>query len=247
MSEQPHVGLTSAGRQSVLPDLPVGLPEADDVRRRQLRHDIQHQLATISLLASLLSTADDVGASSRARSEQLLVETHWLRELLLAVDPTQADPLTTPWSPPAERFRVDLLTREVLEALRLTTPARVSFLAAEAWTYANRLAVWRAIRNLMENAFRASGPQGQLRVRVAVEGSLAAVQIDDDGPGFGSGPAGLASLGLSIVRSVALDSGGSLEVSSSDLGGGRVRLLLPAAPSGCADSWIGENGAAADL
>lgn len=220
-------------------------PEPDDVRRRRLRHDIKHELATIRLLASLLGTADDIGGSSRVRATQLLRETHWLGELLQAYEDAQADPTALPWSPPAERLRVDVLAGEVVAALRLSHPTRVQFVPAETWTCANRLALWRALRNVLENAFRAAGPQGRVRVRVAAEGASAVVQIDDDGPGLGAGPAGLASLGLSIVRDILAEHGGSLAMATSDLGGGRVRLLLPAVPApDPGDGWIGEDGRA---
>ena len=220
-------------------------PEPDDARRRRLRHDIKHELATISLLASLLGTADDIGESSRVRAAQLLRETHWLGQLFQAYEDAQADSTTLPWSPPAERLRVDVLAGEVVAALRLTHPTRVHFAPAETWTYADRLALWRALRNVLDNAFRAAGPQGRVRVRVAAEGIWAVVQVDDDGPGLGAGPAGLASLGLGIVRDILKEHGGSLAMATSDLGGGRVRLLLPAVPApDPGDGWIREGGRA---
>jgi signal transduction histidine kinase len=205
--------------------------EPPGAKSRGLRHDIQHELATISLLASLIGTSDDIGESSRARATQLVRETRWLAELFQAFAEAQGDPVPHSWSPPAERLRVDVLAGEVIAALRLTHSTEVHFQPAEAWTTANRLALWRALRNVLENAFRAAGPQGQVRVRVGSDGGSAVVQIDDDGPGLGAGPAGLASLGLTIVRDVLEEHCGTLAVATSDLGGGSVRVLLPAAPA----------------
>lgn len=179
----------------------------------------------MSLLASLLATGDDIGDLSRQRAFQLLKECRWLDELLRAYDDADVGAAK---SAPAERLRADVLAGEVLAALQLIHAAHVEFIPSEAWTCAQPVALQRALRNVLENAFRAAGPGGHVRVRVAAEIGAAVVQVDDDGPGFGAGPAGLGSLGLSIVRD-ALDScGGWLEVSTSDLGGGRVRLHLPA-------------------
>jgi signal transduction histidine kinase len=206
-------------------------PEPDEGRRRRLRHDIKHELATISLLASLLCTADDVGAPSRVRATQLLREAQWLEELLLAFDDAHQGAATRPPAPLDERLQVDVLVGEVVAALCLTHSTRVHFRRTEAWTCGNRLALWRALRNVLDNAVRAAGPQGRVRARVAVEDPWAVVQIDDDGPGLGSGPTGLGSLGLGIVRDILVEHGGSLAMATSDLGGGRVRLLVPAVPA----------------
>ncbi len=204
---------------------------AESANRRRIWHDIHHELATIALLAAVVGEAADVGAASRARAAQIQREARWLEELLRAYAEATPDPPPATWSPPAERIRVDRLAGEVVAALRLTSMARVRFEAVEVWTYGNRLALWRALRNLMDNAFRAAGPQGSVRVRIAIEGEWAVAQIDDDGPGFGAGPAGLASLGLGIVQDIAAERGGSLEIRTSTLGGGCVRVLLPAVSS----------------
>lgn len=212
-----------------LADDVAGRPEVvESAKRRRIWHDIHHEIATIALLASVVGEAADVGAASQARATQIQREARWLEELLRAYADASPDPPASTWTPPAERIRVDRLAGEVVAALRLTSMARVRFEAVEAWTYGNRLALWRALRNLMDNAFRAAGPHGSVRVRIALEGDWAVAQIDDDGPGFGAGPAGLASLGLGIVQDIAAERGGSLEIRTSTLGGGCVRILLPA-------------------
>ncbi len=215
-----------------LADDVAGRPEvAEAANRRQIWHDIHHELATISLLAAVVGESTDVGPASQARATQIQREARWLEELLRAYADVSPDPPATTWAPPAERIRIDRLAGEVVAALRLTSMARVRFEAVEAWTYGNRLALWRALRNLMDNAFRAAGPNGTVRVRIAIEADWAITQIDDDGPGFGAGPAGLASLGLGIVQDIAAERGGSLEIRTSTLGGGCVRILLPAVPA----------------
>jgi signal transduction histidine kinase len=85
--------------------------------------------------------------------------------------------------------------------MRLATPHEVCFTGGEAWAHMDPVALWRAIRNVLDNACRVAA--GRVDVRVDADRGWIAVQVDDDGPGFGAGPAarpGLASLGLGLVH-----------------------------------------------
>ncbi|TDC78381.1 ATP-binding protein [Actinomadura sp. 7K507] len=212
--------------------------------RRRLRHDIRHELGTIIMLASAVVVAEDVGDTSRARVEQLLGETRWLDHLLRRLDeddgPDEDDdrPLPCP-----ERIRVDDLTTEVVTGMRLATPLEVCFTGGEAWAHMDPVALWRAVRNVLDNACRVA--QRRVDVRVGADQGWVVIQVDDDGPGFGAdggGPqgrpesghtprrGGLASLGLGIVHDLISGYGGSLEIRTCEMGGARVRMRLPAAP-----------------
>ncbi|MFD0692068.1 ATP-binding protein [Actinomadura fibrosa] len=221
--------------------------------RRRLRHDIRHELGTIIMLASAVAVAEDVGAGSRERVEQLLGETRWLDHLLRRLDEDDDDqPLPSP-----ERIRVDALTTEVVTAMRLAAPHRICLTGGAAWAHMDPVALWRALRNVLDNACRVA--ESRVDVRVEVEQGWVVIQVDDDGPGFaaaGSGGAGggeggaggggeggaggaapggearrgLASLGLGIVHDLISGYGGSLEIRTCEMGGARVRMLLPSAP-----------------
>ncbi|TYK53312.1 hypothetical protein FXF68_06260 [Actinomadura decatromicini] len=211
--------------------------------RRRLRHDIRHELGTIIMLASAVVVAEDVGEASRARIEQLLGETRWLDHLLRRLDEDDAEedgdgrPLPSP-----ERIRVDDLTAEVVTGMRLSTTHEVCFAGGEAWAHMDPVALWRAVRNVLDNACRVA--EGRVDVRVEADQGWIAIQVDDDGPGFGATGAasrgaelprgrarrGLASLGLGIVHDLISGYGGSLEIRTCEMGGARVRMLLPAAP-----------------
>lgn len=181
------------------------------------------------LLADVVSDSADVGAGSRARLDQLGREAHWLGQLLSAYDEATTRGSHDELGLPAGEVSVDALTSEVLSGLRLTSTAKVQLTASSARCYANRLGLWRALRNLLDNAFRAAGQDGQIDVAVFVqEDRDVVIQIDDDGPGFGAGPKGLASLGLGIVQDFVVESGGSIELRPSKLGGSCVRIVLPA-------------------
>jgi signal transduction histidine kinase len=125
---------------------------------------------------------------------------------------------------------VDVIAGTVVGALRLATTTRLVLLAEEAWANVESLALWRAVRNVVDNAVRAAGPHGIVQVRVTSADGWTVIQVDDDGPGFGAGPGGSGSLGLGIVRDFTAEYGGSLEIRRAELGGGCVRILLKAAP-----------------
>ena len=91
---------------------------------------------------------------------------------------------------------------------------------------ADRTALRRALGNLIDNATRAAGPRGQVRVSVHRDPAGVRVSVDDDGPGFGRVQLG-NRLGLVMVAQVALQAGGTIEIGASELGGARVALVLP--------------------
>ena len=202
----------------------------DGRRRSEIRHDIQHQLGLIIQLCGIVSLADDVGRSSRARTEQILDELRWLDLLLQAYDGIDPRFDGRPPGQRLERVRVDTMTGAMVAGLRLATKTRMTLEAAVAWAYVEPLALWRTLRNVLDNAVRATGPRGHVHVQVTSSDGWTVAQIDDDGPGFGGGAGGRERLGLRIVRNFAAEHQGRLEVGGGTLGGGCVRLVLPAAP-----------------
>ncbi|MFI0353915.1 sensor histidine kinase [Actinomadura sp. 9N407] len=232
--------VTAPGGEPAGPHRPR--PDDPGLWRRRLRHDIRHELGTIIMLASAVAVADDIGAGSRERVEQLLGETRWLDHLLNRLDADDGDDGTRPLPAP-ERIRVDDLAAEVVTGMRLATPHEVGFTGDEAWAHMDPVALWRALRNILDNACRVAA--GRVDVRVTADQGWVAVQVDDDGPGFGAGKGGLASLGLGIVHDLISEYGGGLEIRTCEMGGARVRVLLPSAPpadavpagAACADDW----------
>jgi signal transduction histidine kinase len=208
-----------------------GRAEVEDVAadpalwRRRLRHDIRHELGTIIMLASAVMVSDDVGPRSRERVGQLLGETRWLDHLLRQLD---EDGDAQPRRP--ERIRADELVAEVVAGRRLATPHRVDFDGEPVWACVDALSLWRAVRNILDNACRVA--MSRVDVRVRAQRGWICVQIDDDGPGFGFGPAGSASLGLGIAHDLISGYGGSLDIRRAEMGGAAVRILLPAAKHG---------------
>jgi two-component system, OmpR family, sensor histidine kinase PrrB len=101
--------------------------------------------------------------------------------------------------------------------------------------------LWRVIENLLENAVRHGRRGGHVRLRVSADGAGAEILVEDDGPGipfaerervvrrFARGrnaAAGGSGLGLAIVEAEARRHGGTLTLSSSELGGLLARVTI---------------------
>jgi Histidine kinase-, DNA gyrase B-, and HSP90-like ATPase len=130
--------------------------------------------------------------------------------------------------PAQRRVRVDELVAEIVRGIRLAGEHRVGFHPEPVSTHIDALALWRAIRNVLGNACRMA--HDRVDVRIWSRPGEVVVEIDDDGPGFGPGPADRRSLGLGIVRDVVSRNGGRLEIHTNEVGGARVRVVVPAAP-----------------
>ncbi|MGU9866889.1 two-component system sensor histidine kinase RstB [Kluyvera ascorbata] len=101
----------------------------------------------------------------------------------------------------------------------------------------------RVLDNLINNAMRYS--QSRIQVSLILHGSMACLQVDDDGPGIAEGErervfepfvrldpsrdraTGGCGLGLAIVHSIAVAMGGQAHCDVSPLGGARFSLTWP--------------------
>jgi signal transduction histidine kinase len=204
---------------------PVAVSSAAQYRL-QIEHDIRHELGTILLLASMLAGSKDVGPSSRARASQIISEARWLEELVGAYEgavESAADHASVP------DVRVDAIVAEIVRSIRLSSRLRIRVDGDAICARVNRLALWRALRNVIVNAVDAAGPDGTVIVRVSAVGGHAVVVIDDDGPGFDPRCARPSALGLTITAEMLEGCGGTLRIGRSDLGGCRVQLSVPQA------------------
>ncbi|HTT49928.1 MAG TPA: ATP-binding protein [Streptosporangiaceae bacterium] len=99
---------------------------------------------------------------------------------------------------------------------------------------ASPVLLWRVLTNVVDNAARAAGPSGRVEVtvgRLAKPPPRAVIEVLDNGPGFGNGPAGAATLGLGVVTTLLESCGGSMEIRAPDAGGAQVRIVIPAEPT----------------
>ncbi|MEX2503023.1 MAG: HAMP domain-containing sensor histidine kinase, partial [Trueperaceae bacterium] len=101
----------------------------------------------------------------------------------------------------------------------------------------------QVIRNLVANAVRAAGPDGEVRVRHGADHGEAWIEVRDDGPGidpavrdrlfepFRPGPGGGAGLGLAIAHGIVTAHRGRITV-RSDPGDTRIEARLPSVEVG---------------
>lgn len=213
-------------------------------RQRQLVADASHELRTpltsLRTNLELLIQADAKGGlSPRSRAELLDDVQAQINELTtLITDVTElareGDATTTE--------PIDLAEVVRRAAARVTRRALTQTITLDVepwWVLGERVALERAVTNLLDNAVKWNAPQGVVSVSLH-DGTLT---VDDQGPGIadadlphvferfyrsvearnmpGSG------LGLSIVQHVAARHGGTVSANRTDQGGARVQFRIP--------------------
>ncbi len=209
-----------------------------DVARR-LAHEIKNPLTPMRLsLHRLQKRADAVPESERAAVRDslaaLLQEVEHLARL--AEQFSQYARLPEPRHEPLD------LSELVRSAAGLHEPGDVTLRVTcdrEAPVTGDRLLLSRAVHNLLLNACEASPEGSTVEVNVGPDGGEARVDVLDRGAGL---PAGLAErvfepyvstknrgsgLGLSLVRDIAAQHGGRVELVNREGGGARATLALP--------------------
>ncbi|MBP6800282.1 MAG: sensor histidine kinase, partial [Zoogloea sp.] len=129
-------------------------------------------------------------------------------------------------------------------AAECRSPGRVNARGQALWVRAPRLALRRALGNLLENALRYSGEQ-PVDLSLEVSDGSALIRVADRGPGIpgdklddvfspfvrldtARSPAtGGAGLGLPIVRQLARANGWQIELGPRPGGGLEARLAIP--------------------
>jgi two-component system OmpR family sensor kinase len=133
--------------------------------------------------------------------------------------------------------------RDLVEAYRSAETAGVEVLLEadrpELATRFDERLLSRAVRNLIENALRASGGEGRVTVHATATARFAVIAVRDDGPGvppellprifdpnFSTYDTG-TGLGLPIARRIAEEHGGSIAARNRPGGGLEVTIRIP--------------------
>jgi signal transduction histidine kinase len=141
---------------------------------------------------------------------------------------------------------VDDLVFDEARHLRATTDLRIDTTAVSAGRVdGDPAGLRRVLRNLGDNAARHA--RGRIAFALADDGSHVALSVDDDGPGIPPTDQervferfvrlddararhdGGTGLGLAIVAELVSAHGGRVSAADSDLGGARIKVILPSA------------------
>jgi two-component system OmpR family sensor kinase len=141
------------------------------------------------------------------------------------------------------------LAHSEIDRVRLLHPeATVTMSGPEVVAHADAAKISGIIRNVIDNAMRAAGPQGKVHVVVREQDQSAIAEIWDSGPGVPpsereriferlvrldhgrAGDAGGSGLGLAIARGYARAHGGDLTCEDPRGIGAMFRLVLPLEP-----------------
>jgi K+-sensing histidine kinase KdpD len=190
---------------------------ADMVQQlRETCHDVRQPVAIMMALAAAALTESDLPAATRHRLEQIIEQAEWLSDMIRSGLGTQQreEPYETGESchSLADLVRV---VGEVIEAGRLTWTGDITLAAPTG-----------PVSNVLDNAARAAGPAGTVRVEIQRYDDAVMLAVEDNGPGFGEIPSG-AGLGLTAVARNVIKFGGRIEYSGGTCGGARVSLWFP--------------------
>jgi len=118
-------------------------------------------------------------------------------------------------------------------------------ITAGIWIDGDSQRLKQLLHNLLENAFRYVSFGGRVVLSLARQGGQAVLTLDDSGPGLGkeqlphvferfyraegsrARSSGGSGLGLSICHAIVEAHHGSIEAGSNNLGGLRIRVILP--------------------
>jgi len=192
--------------------------DPDVVRRvQELHHDIRQPLAAIGALASAGMAQPDVPDVVLTCLERIRSETRVLLELCRHIlEEMQAE----------QPLALDIAAREIAACAARSTPCTVEVEATPCTISTNPMDFRRALVNLLDNAVRAAGPDGNVAVVVQSDSRQVRLSVRDSGPGFGAIDGG-SGIGLGVVERYARRHGGMVEVGQSPSGGASVSIVLP--------------------
>ena len=187
---------------------------------RELCHELTGPATSIKLLAQAAAMEPEPGPAMRIRLRQIGDEAGLICDICrYFLDQSIG----------ACPIGLDILAGDVASSTRTRMTAVIDVVTEPVTVQVHPVVIVRILTNLLDNACRAAGPRGQVRLVVERAGDQARLIVADSGKGFGHCEAGKASLGLDITDTLVRNSGGALSMGTGDLGGLAVTVTLPGA------------------
>ena len=185
---------------------------------RELCHDLTMPATSIRLLVSAATTESDPDPWLRTRLRQIADEAGRIADICgYFLDPTRR-------TGPSD---LRMLAAAAAGSARSRYPVTIDVVTETVMAAAHPVDVVRILANLLDNACRAAGRGGRVRLAVDRGEDLARIVVADSGPGLGNAESGRASLGLGIVAALVRRNNGGLRMGTSDLGGLAATVTLP--------------------
>lgn len=201
--------------------LHTALAASDRERRRlatRLHDGIIQDLASVGLALDRLgmgAIGDEEGALLTRATDLVDADLAQLRTLLTELAPPE-------FEGSLEAALLDLVDDLGAGEARITLDAGAVVVDREVAAL-----LYRVTREFLRNAIEHGRPT-TVRVALGMDGACAVLEVADDGGGFDpTTPAPEGHLGLRLIRQALLDSGGTVRV-TTDPGGTRVRVRVPA-------------------
>jgi K+-sensing histidine kinase KdpD len=207
--------------------LPRFPSDHDDCRQelRYLCHDITISVATVSVLAETACAESGIPVPVAKWLRQITSEAQHIAAMCGYVLEQPQD---------ADVVRLDLVASKALASARMAHATAIELRAVPAIFLGHTMSIWRLITNLVDNACRAAGPRGTVRVVVGVNDEDVYLDVADSGSDsqvtrteVGSTGRSRPALGLHIVDGIVKEHLGWMQVGQSDLGGTRLLISFP--------------------
>jgi Histidine kinase-, DNA gyrase B-, and HSP90-like ATPase len=219
MTAQPSPAPDAEWRKAAVPTVDPHEPAVI----REICHDLRQPVAAILMLVSAASCEPGLPSSVRCQLDQVTEQAEWLSCMLRQA----LDSGITGETPETTDLRV--LIPQVVDVARVGFTGHLTINQASTrplLVRADPVPLRRAVANLLSNAFHAAGPHGTVALRLRRRRGAAAVEIEDDGPGFGMVDPG-HGIGLTITQRIAARYAGRVDIEDGAQGGTLARLWLP--------------------
>jgi two-component system, OmpR family, sensor histidine kinase SenX3 len=250
---QVRVAPLKAGRVLVLAEDRTAARRVEEIRRdftANVSHELKTPVGALSLLAETIAECADEPDTVRHFAGRMRKESRRLAELVQEIIELsrlqEPDALVEP-----ELVGVDDVVAEAVDRVRVEAQSRKVTLVLGGTqglkVYGDRALLTTAVRNLLDNAIRYAPQTSRVSVGVSRADALVRVAVVDQGPGIPqdqrervferfyrldaarSRETGGSGLGLSIVKHIANDHGGRVELWSNEGKGSTFTLVLPQA------------------